>query len=676
MILTSIRSTLHIVDSLRHYFKHHAALQLSIARQLHDHTSAEYGRVHAGSSSGVLSALLSYYDKMNAVGQAYGQLGQEVTERCCVPLSRCAENGKNMVEVSEKEWKKLQHAMEQATHALHKEKDAAKVAVHSLSREREREREAARSEAGDPSIPSSAASASQLSSSLKSAFSQLQRRVVTGAPAGGAADGSGRHQLALDSARRKAIRCCEAYQKALEQSNSLQQRTWKQLLPALIKDLQAQQEMNLTTLTNALHTFTHLTDAFHSRLVALNADVTHTLGTVSVESDIRHFVDQTVDEFGLPVLPEPLKYDLPVTAASLRKEEESTTLLTTGSGAATGSSTVFKNTLEGCLRHDRQSSPPSGPLFGVVSRAGVLDVPMIVPYLIVSIIHQGGLDSEGIFRLSASSDTVAATRARLEAHDYSVLEGLDSPHTAAAVLKGFLRDLTEPLIPTALYERSIEMGKGLMMGEKGEDKRVELSDILASVPLLHRRVLFHLLSFLSVIASPAHSSINRMTRANLSIVFTPSLLRSSSLDPSLMLAESKFATQFVLWLMDRFEEGGKEGDWKEEWEWSGREEAGCGGYPWIEQQQPAVSRRKDSVGSEVDGGGKEREGGAGKEEEQGGEKEEKGDGGGVLPAGAEVTGGVGGDLPSGWQCVVDSKSGLPFYFHSGSHEVTWVKPVT
>ena len=686
VILTSIRSTLHIVDSLRHYFKHHAALQQTIARQLHDHTSAEYGRVHGGSGSGVLSALLSFYDKMNAVGQAHALLGQDVTERCCVPLSRCAELGKSMVEVSEKEWKKMQQAMEQTTHAMHKDKEAARAAVASLQKEREKEREAARMDAGDPANHSSAASTSQLSS-LKSAFSQLQRRVVTGGPAASAADGSGRHQLALDTARRKALRMCEAYAKALDASNSLQQRVWKQTLPALIKDLQAQQEMNLTTITNALHTFHQLSDAFHSRTAALNADVSHTLATVSVEADIRLFVEQTVDEFGLPVLPPPLTYDLPVTPASLRKEEQerlmethSLIASTSGTATTTASSTLFKNTLEGCLRHDRLSSPPSGPLFGVVSRAGVLDVPMVVPCLIVAIVHQGGLDSEGIFRLSASSDTVAATRARLEAHDYSVLEALDSPHTPAALLKGFLRDLTEPLIPTPLYDRCIDMGRGLMVGERGDDKRAELSDLLASVPLLHRRVLFHLLSFLAVVSSPAHASFNRMTKANLSIVFAPSLLRSTNPDPVLMLAESKFATQFALFVMEKFEEGGgKEegGDWKDEWEWSGREEAGCGGYPWVEQDRGAGGRRSEGEGGEVERG-KEEGVGLGKEEEKGEKEAVDDDGGAGLgpAAGVEATSdAVGGELPSGWQVVVDDKSGLPFYRHRLTNEVTWVKPV-
>ena len=36
---------------------------------------------------------------------------------------------------------------------------------------------------------------------------------------------------------------------------------------------------------------------------------------------------------------------------------------------------------------------------------------------------------------------------RLDGHDYHALESIDSPHTAAALLKSFLRDLADPLIP-------------------------------------------------------------------------------------------------------------------------------------------------------------------------------------------------------------------------------------
>lgn len=570
--------------------------------------------------SGVTSAMLDFYQKMNGAGQAYGVLGQEVSERCCVVLGRCVENGRNMVEVSEKEMKKLNQQMDQAHYTVQKEKETAKQALQALSREREKDTTTPTTQPHDPSPPSS-----QLSS-LKSAFSQLQRR-VTHEP---------NRSSALDQARRKAIRCCEAYQKAVDQANATQQRTWKVALPALIKDLQAQQEMNLTTITNCLTVFGELNGGMQEKVKGLNDELMQTLTGVSVESDIRQFVAQAVDEFGLPVQPDVVKYELPVTAASLKKEEESG-----GTATPTTSSTLFKNSLDGCMKHDRLSTPLTTEPFSLLTPP--LDVPLIIPYLILSIIQHGGLDSEGIFRLSASADTVTSIRQRLEAYDWTALESIDSPHTSAALLKAFLRDLTEPVIPFTLYDRCIELGKGLMVGEKGEEQRGELKDIIQSIPTLNRRVLFHILSFLSVVSSAVHSSTNRMTRTNLSIVFAPSVLRGATVDPVLMLAETKFATPFLCWMMEGFEE--RKEEWMEEWEWSGREEAGCRGYGWCE-------RRGD--------------GERGVKEE---EEEEKEKGGAVLSSAA------GGHLPAGWECQMDATTGLPYYFHTETHEVTWVKPV-
>ena len=687
VIMAAIRSTLATVEHLRHYYKHFAQQQQSSAKALHEQTAAEYGRLQSAQGSGVLSALLAFYDRMNALSQAHSQLGVEVSERCCVPLARCSENGKNMVDVSEKDCKRINAAMDSAHSAVQKEREAAKHALHAFTKERDRDR----SDSADASaVSGSGAGGSTQKSALKSALSQLHRRVATsGSTSGGEAAA---RQAAVDAARRKALRCCETYQKAVDAHNALLQRTWKTTLPSLLRELQAQQEMNLTTITNALHTFADLTDAFHTRTASLNADTLHTLAAVHVDADIRQFVAQTVDEFGLPVFPDPVKYDLSTSVAALRREEDSAMLGPSGALLATPvvSTSLFKNTLDGCLRHDRQSTPlPTAP-FAAVCNGGALDVPMIVPYLIASIVQQDGLSSEGLFRLSASSDAVAHTRARLEAHDYCVLETLDSPHTSAALLKAFLRDLQEPLIPTALYDRCIELGKAVMMADKADDRRAELaelSDVLASVPLLHRRVLFHLLSFLAVVAAPAHSAVNRMTRANLSIVFAPSLLRPASMDPVLMLACTQFATQFVLLLMDAFEQGGRDGDWKDEWEWSGREEAGCGAYAWIDRP-PHSDEAKGVEEDDSDDGDEEcavldAEAPAVEQEEEEEEEEEEEalvvTDASAPPAAAAVvaaaaSAGGAGALPSGWQRLVDANSGLPYYFHHDTKAVTWVKP--
>ena len=159
--------------------------------------------------------------------------------------------------------------------------------------------------------------------------------------------------------------------------------------------------------------------------------------------------------------------------------------------------------------------------------------------------------------------------------------------------------------------------------------------------------LFHLLALLCVIGnSPVHSGNTRMTPQNLSIVFAPSVLRAAHSDAVLLLAESKFACQFVYLLLDGWEDE-RAGMWKEEWEWSERAEAGCQGYEWWTGDRTAAATTPSSNDEVL--------------EERKVEVGENGASGAV-------------ESSAGWQSSVDNTTGLTYYFHAQTKEVTWVKP--
>ena len=609
---------------------------------------------------------MGLFDRMNGMGQLYGSMEADVRERCVEPLKRCYENGSNMAKESEAEYKKSLASVEQANATMLKEKENARQALAVLSREKERAEEtAAAGSGGDATVSGGMlahanANAAQLSSSLFSAFKHVQRHLTTAA--GGATADSPHSPAvlrnpAVDIVRKKAIRCCDAYQKSVDALNAARQRSNKDVLPRVLKDMQAQQEMTLTTLTATVATFVELTDAFAQRISTTAGELRSMLGAVSVDSDVRQFIVSSVDEHGQPGAVELAKYELPVTVKDLLREDDSSPhtqpslTKTDSSSARTG---LFKNTLEGCRRHDLSSQPLTSPPFSAIPSSTRLDVPLVVPYLILSLIHHGGLDAEGIFRLSASADEVASVRHRLDAHDYHALESIDSPHTAAALLKSFLRDLADPLVPAALYDRCIELGRSHMLNDRSAAvRRSELTELMAAVPTLHRRVLFHLLALLCSIGnSVVHSGNTRMTPQNLSIVFAPSVLRAAHSDAVLLLAESKFACQFVHLLLSGWEDE-RAGMWREEWEWSERPEAGCQGYEWWTGDKSATVPVTIHAEEPSD--------------EQKADAEENG-------AGDGAAGAAGGGAPAGWQSSVDSTTGLTYYFHSQTKEVTWVKP--
>jgi hypothetical protein len=72
-----------------------------------------------------------------------------------------------------------------------------------------------------------------------------------------------------------------------------------------------------------------------------------------------------------------------------------------------------------------------------------------------------GLEREGLFRHSARKEDVDALRAQLDAHSYEIKvagggEGID---VVAAVLKAWLRELTEPVVPTEMYQQCLDLAK-------------------------------------------------------------------------------------------------------------------------------------------------------------------------------------------------------------------------
>ena len=330
VITAEIQSTLATVRSLSTYYHKLSTAYKDTATAIHRLSSTEYGRVSGSASSGgstVMSGVMGLFDRMNGVGQLYGSMEADVRERCVEPLKRCYENGSNMVKESEMEYKKSLTAVEQANAAMLKEKENARQALAALSREKERAEESAAASSGDATggslLSHANTNAAQLSSSLFSAFKQVQRHLTTSSTA----TSDPPHSPAIlrnptvDAARKKAIRCCDAYQRSVDVLNSTRQRSNKDVLPRVLKDMQAQQEMTLSTLTATVATFVELTDAFSQRLSATAGELRNMLGAVSVDSDVRQFIVSSVDQHGQATAAEVAKYELPITVKDLMRED-------------------------------------------------------------------------------------------------------------------------------------------------------------------------------------------------------------------------------------------------------------------------------------------------------------------------------------------------------------------
>ena len=137
-------------------------------------------------------------------------------------------------------------------------------------------------------------------------------------------------------------------------------------------------------------------------------------------------------------------------------------------------------------------------------------------------------DVEGIFRLSGSAKRIKDLQNIFNTPE-KYGKGLDwsgyTVHDAAAVLRRYLNQLPEPIIPLEYYDR-FRAPLGLSHPEAIKVYKKLIGDL----PPLNRQLLLYILDLLAVFASKSEQ--NLMTSQNLSAIFQPGLISHPSHDMS------------------------------------------------------------------------------------------------------------------------------------------------
>ncbi|KIX05103.1 uncharacterized protein Z518_05975 [Rhinocladiella mackenziei CBS 650.93] len=156
-------------------------------------------------------------------------------------------------------------------------------------------------------------------------------------------------------------------------------------------------------------------------------------------------------------------------------------------------------------------------------------------------------DVEGIFRLSGSAKRIKDLQTIFNSPDrYG--KGLDwtgyTVHDAANILRRYLNQLPEPIVPLDFYERFRDPLRRITPSgaADGEIQPLDLSvnehstavtayqKLITELPPLNRQLLLYILDLLAVFASK--SDLNRMTAANLAAIFQPGIISHPSHDMS------------------------------------------------------------------------------------------------------------------------------------------------
>ncbi|KAH8198691.1 hypothetical protein TruAng_007150 [Truncatella angustata] len=145
---------------------------------------------------------------------------------------------------------------------------------------------------------------------------------------------------------------------------------------------------------------------------------------------------------------------------------------------------------------------------------------------------------EGIFRLSGSEKRIKELKLAFDSPDrYGkglVWDGY-TVHDAANVLRRYLNDLPEPVVPLDLYEKFRDPLRGHTKQAVGDTEGTQLVDnfneaeaidkyqqLIRILPPLNRQLLLYILDLLAVFAAKADE--NRMTAQNLAAIFQPGML--------------------------------------------------------------------------------------------------------------------------------------------------------
>uniref|UniRef100_A0AAY5EP00 Rho GTPase-activating protein 24 n=1 Tax=Electrophorus electricus TaxID=8005 RepID=A0AAY5EP00_ELEEL len=145
--------------------------------------------------------------------------------------------------------------------------------------------------------------------------------------------------------------------------------------------------------------------------------------------------------------------------------------------------------------------------------------PRLAPLLVeqcVDFIREQGLKEEGLFRMPGQANLVKELQDAFDCGDKPLFDNNTDIHTVASLLKLYLRELPEPVIPFSKYEDFLTCAQLLLKDEEfGPPSTINL------------------LIFLDEVQS--HSNENKMSVQNLATVFGPNILRPKIEDPVTMM---------------------------------------------------------------------------------------------------------------------------------------------
>ncbi|KAI4899290.1 hypothetical protein NFI96_021592 [Prochilodus magdalenae] len=150
--------------------------------------------------------------------------------------------------------------------------------------------------------------------------------------------------------------------------------------------------------------------------------------------------------------------------------------------------------------------------------------PRLVPMLVekcVEFIKENALDEEGIFRLPGQENQVKHFREAFDAGERPSFPSDTDVHTVASLLKLYLRELPEPVVPWTQYQDFLD--SSLMLDATTAAGREKLEKQISLLPKVNYNLLSYVCRFLFEVQQ--HSKVNKMSVENLATVMGVNLFK-------------------------------------------------------------------------------------------------------------------------------------------------------
>ncbi|XP_062269130.1 rho GTPase-activating protein 24 isoform X4 [Platichthys flesus] len=193
---------------------------------------------------------------------------------------------------------------------------------------------------------------------------------------------------------------------------------------------------------------------------------------------------------------------------------------------------IFGQKLEETVRYER--------------RFGTKLAPMLVEQC-ADFIRQWGLQEEGLFRMPGQANLVKELQDAFDCGEKPSFDCDTDVHTVASLLKLYLRELPEPVVPFQKYEDFLASCK--LLGKDDEMGMNELRRLLESLPQVNFNLLKYICRFLDEVQS--YSGVNKMSVQNLATVFGPNILRPKIEDPVAIMEGTVLVQQLMAILIGR-----------------------------------------------------------------------------------------------------------------------------